>query len=280
MLKYSSIIFILLSFTYSQESDRIFFPHDFHIEDMEIECRTCHENVDQSISIKDRLLPEQDFCFSCHDGDEADDDCELCHTNADSPLSYPPLSKREGPAFPHKLHLENFGDCFVCHTNIDVDDGYEPGKVWIKKDCKSCHDYQKPKSHLASWKKVHGLALNDFKDDNCSFCHDNNFCDNCHQYQQFALNVHNSNFLSIHGLEASSGVLECSTCHNREDDCKSCHRAQNVMPLNHNFSNWVGLFLPEGGEHSTFALEAADVCQVCHESIGDPTCLRCHGESK
>jgi hypothetical protein len=280
MLKYNAIILICLSFLFSQETDQIFFPHDFHIEDMELECSDCHLDVRQSESLKDRLLPDKDVCLSCHDGDTAGDDCELCHTNPDKPLPYPKLSVRTGPSFSHKQHLVKFEDCLSCHSGQESNDGTSPGFIWKEKDCQACHDYQKPKSHIASWKNVHGLVMNDYLEDNCSFCHNNNFCDNCHQYQQFTLNIHNSDYLSIHGLEASSGVLECSTCHSREDDCTSCHKKQNVMPLNHSFPNWAGVYLPNGGEHGASAIDAADVCQVCHESSGDPTCLRCHGETK
>ena len=286
MLRFNILAITLISLVFNQERDQIFFPHNYHIEDEELTCEECHGGVELSVSVNDHgLLPLMDgVCADCHedavDEDSDDSDCELCHTHADDPLTYAAMPSRNGPAFSHVNHLATYEECQSCHSGIDSDDGSEAGYVWKNKDCQSCHEYQKPKSHLVSWKSEHGLVMNDFKADNCSFCHDNNYCDNCHQYEQFTLEIHNSDYLSIHGMEASAGVYECSTCHSREEDCSSCHRSQNVMPMNHNFPNWAGIFLPKGGEHGSFALEAADVCQVCHESSADPTCLRCHGETR
>lgn len=281
MLKCNTMLIVLLSLGFSQDRDRIYFPHDFHIEE-ELDCSDCHENVEESTTINDReLLPSMDeVCADCHenavDEDSEDSDCELCHTKADNPLTYLPFISRRGPDFSHKQHLDTYDDCLVCHGSIEGDDGSEPAFVWKENDCQSCHSYQKPKSHIAGWKNEHGFSMNNFTGDNCALCHDNNTCYNCHQYQQVALQVHNSDYLSIHGFEASAGVYECSTCHSREEDCTSCHTSQNIMPMNHNFPNWVGVFLPNGGEHGSSALDAPDVCQVCHEPSNDPSCRDCH----
>ena len=70
----SGAFLVLLLFTLASagnllvniESD-IIFSHKFHIEDMEVECTSCHIDIETSNLSSDRNLPSMDECSSCHD---------------------------------------------------------------------------------------------------------------------------------------------------------------------------------------------------------------------
>jgi len=42
------------------------------------ECSECHTAVLESISLKDRLLPDHENCSDCHEVDD-DEECATCH---------------------------------------------------------------------------------------------------------------------------------------------------------------------------------------------------------
>lgn len=129
MLRFNILAILMLSLVFTQERDQIFFPHNYHIEDEELTCEECHGGVELSVSVNDHsLLPLMDgVCSDCHedavDEDSEDSDCELCHTNADDPLTYADVSSRNWPPFSHKQHLESYTDCLSCHSGIESDDG-------------------------------------------------------------------------------------------------------------------------------------------------------------
>lgn len=276
MSRFSLPLILFLALGFSQERDRILFPHDFHLEEVELECAECHAGVEASSSLATRLLPEKETCITCHDGDSATDECAACHTNSEEPQTYSPLKRKGDPEFSHARHLQRFANCGRCHGGIETDDGSEKPFAWKDADCRACHTITKPENHTLSWISDHGPELNTGQ--NCAFCHEDTYCDRCHRQQQFLPLIHPSDYLMKHNWEAAAGVQECSTCHERERDCVSCHRLQNIMPMNHNFPNWTNLVLNDGGDHAEAALDEADICQVCHEPAADNTCRRCHKE--
>ncbi len=285
MSKFSFIFFTIVSFGLCQERDQIQFPHDYHIIDEELGCEDCHKNVEQSVAVTDHaLLPSKEDCADCHedeiDEESEDSNCALCHTHSDYPLTYPAKPERFGRDFSHTNHISQYSDCTHCHGGINTDDGSKPLFIWKDKDCKACHESSKPANHTLIWEKEHGFEMNSAVSENCALCHDDTFCDDCHKFQQFTPLTHTTNYLVVHGWEATAGSQECSTCHEPEEDCFSCHRQEKVMPMNHNFANWTGLFLDNGGDHSYAAHDAPELCQTCHRPQSDDTCLRCHGDIK
>ena len=84
MLRFKIIVVLLpLVILFGQEADRILFQHNLHIDDMELNCSDCHAGV---TSEDGKIFPEERFCLECHDGDTADNSCEYCHSNPDTPL--------------------------------------------------------------------------------------------------------------------------------------------------------------------------------------------------
>jgi len=270
----------VLSLILGQEKDFIIFPHQLHLDDLELECDLCHEDVAESISLTTRLLPEKDICSDCHDDDTATDECSACHKNEEDPQPYRERPFRPGPIFSHSFHLEKRPNCTDCHEYIYTDEGDSPSKVWMEGNCQDCHQSIRPEHHTLNWVSIHGTQVNQTTLQNCNLCHRSTSCDACHQLQQFEPKVHPVAYLLSHGFDARMGVLDCSSCHDVLYDCQNCHRQNSVMPMDHNLLNWVGseFMLENGGMHSSAALDAPEICQACHNPASENTCLRCHGE--
>jgi hypothetical protein len=273
---FSLILFLAVGL--SQQSDWIMFPHELHVNDEEIECNECHENVNSSLSIDIRLLPTMDGCESCHEdvSEDEDGDCSLCHANADELDTYPALKQRSGPDFAHQSHLSRTGDCLVCHANLLDDEKEDTPNTWVFSDCKSCHEKSIPENHSLEWVQSHGLNSTVIGQDNCNLCHQEDMCESCHSLTSIEPTVHPGNYYITHGLEAKMNLVECASCHEGIQTCKSCHDQTKVMPMNHNLPSWVGQYITGGGTHAQDAINDPGLCQVCHQISADPTCSRCH----
>ncbi|MFQ6675661.1 MAG: cytochrome c3 family protein [Fidelibacterota bacterium] len=276
----STGIVILVFFLTAQERDHIVFPHEPHVEEMELECLQCHEGVEESVSLDVRLLPDEESCLECHDGDVATDECSACHANAENPMTYREHPMRTGPPFSHAFHLTQRPDCALCHAHILEDDGLALPTVWEERDCRACHSHVRPDDHGMDWTSIHGSQVSPVTEETCMLCHTQASCDDCHQLQQFETKIHPVSYLLNHGFDARSGVADCSVCHDIRTYCRDCHRQESLMPIDHNLPDWARLpgVRADGGMHAEAALDAPEVCLVCHEPQSS-TCLRCHGES-
>lgn len=273
------VLVLILSPTQGgEEPDYIVFPHQLHVEEMELDCDQCHEGISSSLSLTTRLLPDKDTCLDCHDGDTATDECFACHNNTDDPGTYGGLYKRAGPTFSHLLHLAKESDCLDCHAHISYDDGLAPPSLWRGDDCRACHEKTPPDNHTLDWSRIHGLTVNSITEQNCVLCHSQVTCDNCHQLQQFEPKVHSVSYILSHGFDARAAVTDCSTCHHIGDDCRQCHRQNHIWPMDHNLANWVQLpsLGERGGLHSEEAMSEPEVCIACHEPAAE-ACTGCHG---
>ena len=267
-----AILIIPLMLVVAQAQNNILFPHQLHIDDVELSCEECHNGVAETDGKTWDILPKMDFCGECHD---IEDDCSYCHADGSNPQSYNKYWKSSGLDFSHKLHLNKYDDCYKCHDYIAEDDGTDDSYLWNMTDCQACHMdlEEEPSSHDLAWKQLHGSEINSSTSGNCALCHTNNSCEECHQLQEFEPNVHPSDYILSHSFDAKIGVMECSTCHEIVEDCYSCHVTNQIMPMNHNFHNWVSA---EGGIHIDFAESEAELCATCHIPSEDGTCLKCH----
>lgn len=298
-MQYRFFILIVLFMFYSAMllaqpagRDAIIFSHQKHFEELELDCDLCHESVFSSNVVSDRNLPEKDICMDCHDGDTALDECSLCHTNEDDPL---PAISKVIPAlkFSHRLHLEKKAQCINCHKDIESstpDVRPRPIVMELCMDCHStpqariecytCHETMKgklPLSHSVVWGKTHGLEAILGETNNCSMCHQQSQCEDCHTRQQFEKRVHTLDFDFTHGFDFLAFSSDCSSCHEMPQFCSSCHSSQSVMPLSHNGIFWASTKLENGGNHGSEALDNPEYCIVCHEEPAtDSTCQRCH----
>lgn len=271
-----TIILFPLIILFGQSQDRILFQHSLHVDDLELTCEECHTGIREADGPSWNIFPEMDLCLQCHDGATADDACEYCHSDPDDQVPFSESWKVSGLGFSHAIHLTESVDCSKCHNYIDDDDEIGFPNVWNESDCQACHtDLDTgPKSHNLAWNQLHGSEVNSSTDNNCALCHTNNSCEECHRLQQFTPETHPVDYLFAHGFDAKAGVMECSTCHEIIEDCYSCHIENNVMPMNHNFHNWVNL--EDGGLHGDFAESEAELCATCHLPSRDSSCLKCH----
>ena len=267
------IPFILLI---GQDKDRILFPHQLHIEDVELSCEECHTGVAEADGPTWDIFPKMDYCADCHEDDTDDGDCSFCHTDSENPQSFNNYWKSSGLGFSHKKHLIESEDCLKCHSYIGEDREIGLPNVWNKTDCQTCHSKidDGPSSHDLLWIEIHGSELNSSTIGDCSLCHTNNSCEECHRLQQFEPTAHTNDYALLHSFEAKAGVTECTTCHEIVEDCYSCHVSNQVMPMNHNFHDWVSL--NDGGLHGEFAEGDAELCATCHLPSKDSSCLKCH----
>lgn len=271
-----AILIIPLALIFGQDKDSILFQHAFHVEDMELACTECHAGVAEADGQTWSIFPAMDVCLQCHDDDTANGSCEYCHTNPEDPLPISENWAKSYLGFSHKQHLAKLNNCSKCHDYIFDDDEIGTKKMWEMSDCQDCHINleEGPSSHDLAWQQLHGSEINSSTSGNCALCHTNNSCEECHQLQQFTPNVHPTDYILAHSFDAKAGVTECSTCHNIIEDCYTCHVTNQIMPMNHNFHNWVST--THGGLHGEYAESEAELCATCHIPTEDATCLKCH----
>jgi hypothetical protein len=162
------------------------------------------------------------------------------------------------------------------------------------KDCNDCH-------------KSEGVALNHDSDflrghrvlasksgNNCSQCHDQKWCLDCHQGggtgddltqsnfgRDYKPKSHRSDFVNIHPIKAKDNPQNCYRCHDAKAFCNACHNRFPTGSLrirSHALlaNGTPGIFA--AGEHASEARRNLQSCQVCHPE-GD-VCIQCHSTGK
>ncbi|MFQ6617431.1 MAG: cytochrome c3 family protein [Fidelibacterota bacterium] len=272
------------------QSDEIglIFSHKKHL-DMDYECETCHVDVAESDSGRDNNLPDMDLCLTCHDGETAPDDCEVCHSDPENPAVVPRIDTYSSK-FTHRKHIEKGYDCATCHPGVESVDLATleniprmsscldcHSVVDSPSDCYTCHESRKeilPGNHTLSWINFHQdeAAANE---SSCSLCHQEQFCQQCHQGDNVFPRTHPLNYRYTHSIIARGRELECRSCHEEVDFCSSCHRDNFVLPSGHSSLNWVNP--SDGGKHGISAREDMEYCESCHSLEGEePGCKKCH----
>lgn len=216
------------------EPDRIIFSHPLHTNDVGAECLDCHEGIAEKKAGGSPVLPSMDVCATCHD-EAIEDDCTLCHTNVDEATAV--STELNYKRFSHASHLKEKDGCAHCH----IPAGTQPGDVRMPEMnsclachnnarasgvCLDCHDQARdirPKSHGIGWlqRERHGVQSRFGKDD-CSACHQQSFCNDCHQGNS-SQRIHDPNFRFTHGLQARKRDKNCTVCHEVDRFCSECH---------------------------------------------------------
>jgi hypothetical protein len=104
------------------------FPHQFHFEDLELECRTCHHETNASTL----RMPHEDYF------DDFWIDCRICH-------------RSDGPA------VSQPQSCSNCHHDspTDIADETLSAKVVVHKNCWECHELEKGEKASQGCKVCH-----------------------------------------------------------------------------------------------------------------------------
>jgi len=286
---------LLNSPTYAQDRDQLKFSHQLHITEQEIECSTCHEAAMESTSGADNLFPTMETCASCHDVED-EQNCSTCHTNPEEPEAPVRISDYSNK-FSHQKHLSADLDCLSCHQKVVAKQEvgqyqlpdmvtcmncHQQQKQKISSDCQTCHKPSErllPASHTTNFIHNHSdlARLNAVEmsgNKQCSTCHQQSFCQTCHEGDNIERITHPLNYQFTHALEAQGKEKQCSTCHVERSFCLDCHRDFQVIPHNH-VPGWVNPI--DGGRHRLEAANDLDACMSCHEQDAQQNCQRCHG---
>lgn len=182
-----------------------------------------------------------------------------------------PLALAAGPAgaqeFTHEGHAKaDMVDCALCH---------KPGArsvVPAKTACLECHSesevakhtYGKLKSHGPFWVGEHERWAQ-ASNANCSSCHEQKFCLDCHQGDPklHRPQGHLADFIEIHPIRAWGNDDSCRKCH-ETSFCADCHnrfKGEDLKVKSHR-RGWSDLTTRSGGpRHEQFTLES---CRQCH----------------
>lgn len=255
------------------------FNHELHVLDMEIDCAACHEGVEESRKGSDDLFTfSHDACYDCH-FDAIDEDCGMCHNDLDEFTMFERVTGLM-PDFSHKMHLSGHAECADCHKGIETMNSADEQTLAEFSSCLACHEEAKPHpvSHRINWERNHGLAAAVDGDSECSACHSENYCMNCHEGDNLAFQVHPQNFIMLHKNEFMTGAIEnCESCH-ETTECVDCHRINKIRPLNHSSSSWLTYDAAmNGGTHAALGISRIEYCAVCHEAPAEEIlCSNCH----
>lgn len=274
----------LADLTWQRVESTVIFSHSLHVTENDLDCLTCHEEVEASKITSDRLLPTMDVCADCHDVED-EQECSLCHRDMER-LEESPHPDRP-VLFSHADHLESGIDCSRCHAGIlgtvESETAALPSMatclvchdgLTAEDNCKSCHgdEVTLVDIHPNDWRHTHGDVTAQ-GDRSCAGCHrDRSTCLDCHRGDNLTGWTHDLNYAFTHALDAGSKQASCAKCHDTRLFCNDCHESLNRIPLNHSQLSWIS-------DHGREARNDAERCQSCHDS-SDPTCARsgCHGD--
>jgi predicted CXXCH cytochrome family protein len=298
-----------------EPADRILFSHRLHIRVGEI-CSDCHPNAETATEARTVVLPDKPFCFDCHETPDEQDNCAMCHANAERPSATLTWSTQE-LSFNHAAHMAlDDVDCATCHPDAEQSRTTLDRLVPPMATCTSCHQPEMDRLacstchtdlgslnmppaeqavHKPGFFPLHGAwargqaAL-------CRECHEETFCSDCHANttpvrpsmvfpdlveRTF---VHRGDFVGRHALEARANPASCASCHG-QTFCNDCH-SQALAPAA--FPGFPGRldrrsphpvdYVNRGGEgfHGTDARMNPMHCATCHDQGAASNCVDCH----
>jgi hypothetical protein len=224
------------------------FPHRAHVT-KGINCTRCHDGIDKPGP--GLHMPEDATCTSCHARPHDTRSCEGCHVSKTAVGEL--VEARDHLKFDHGKHgVATKGNCMRCH------DGVATGAARVRPPmatCFRCHD----------------------KDRNarkCDACHKNLAEEGSLPASHLA---HDGDWMREHGARAASSGDLCSTCHERESFCASCHGATvPVLPAATRYADPLRQSIHRAGFAARHSLEARSdpgACTTCH---APDRCASCH----
>ncbi len=237
----------------------IVFSHALHTTQHDFKCETCHAGVDTVTFAGSRNMPAMTTCVNCHGQQKVSTNCETCHTNftslvpedhltADFQKDHKKLTRLGMlQTTCRTCHKENF--CQDCHTGTELQ-GFTSTKDLMADPSPRTSTKDSPRQ--LRLQQVHGL-----------------------------------NYRFRHGIDAKSKALDCSSCHEQQTFCVTCHEAggnitqQKFKPLSHNIAGFTTIGKGSGGgRHAELARRDIESCMACHDVQGsDPTCTLCHTDN-
>ena len=236
----------------------LIFSHQRHLGMANVECKTCHTDVDSSAEVSTMHLPAMVTCNACHNDRQATNQCEGCHTNLAQLLP--------------KDHLRSDFRRFHGETTrvgaMDVSCENCHGQTF----CQECHQTTGLKAFGGRDLVTDPRPRTSPKDS---------------PKETVLQRVHDLNYRYTHGVDAQSRQSECASCHNQQEFCSQCHQnggnitQSHFKPASHMVPGFVTLGVGSGGGlHAEEARRDMENCASCHDAEGqDPICLTCHAEN-
>jgi len=129
--------------------------------------------------------------------------------------------------------------------------------------------------HPAGFIPTHGVVAASGELE-CSGCHAQRFCSDCHAGENVTRRYHPANFLAAHAPQAYGREVDCTTCHSTETFCRACHRQAGLAAKTNArstvFHNAQPLWLLQ---HGRAAREDLNSCTTCHQQT---YCMQCHSD--
>ncbi len=245
------------------------FNHHLHAS-RGIACETCHAQVAKQALATEADLPRMAVCLDCHTGGKQQPTarCGACH-----------LTLPDGRL---KVNLAIGGALATAQSGTLVPSG-------------SLRGFD---AHTPDFRTNHKAAGRDMS--YCLNCHRQSECLDCHNGVVRPLDIHPSDYVTLHAADARRNTPDCSSCHRNQTFCIGCHQRTGVasdpsggLPghaVRNPFGTGTGLksFHPPGwardaaGEviatprpssHSFQAKRNIRSCVSCHR---EETCLECH----
>jgi c(7)-type cytochrome triheme protein len=244
------------------------FNHKLHAA-RGIACALCHASADmQQAPVTRADLPMMATCLGCHDGKQATGRCSACH-----------LTEPDGRL---RTKLVSVATMAAGGTGPLVPSGSLRGID----------------AHGPTFRRDHAMAGRD--EGYCLTCHRRSECIDCHGGVVKPPDIHPSDDVSLHAIDARRNTPDCSACHRTQSFCVGCHQRTGVAPdpeggvpgrrANNPFGGGTGLktFHPPGwardaagavistpraNSHSLAAKRNIRTCVSCHR---EESCLDCH----
>lgn len=304
---------------YPPQQIPLHFDHALHLE-QDMKCTDCHD-VENSRHVGDRSLPPESTCSSCHDTDK---DCQMCHQGFDPTAMVKPRPVVVPTAhlkFDHQVHLERNVPCATCHGSFEKVGLATRAQLPKMETCLECHREGGDASgacsvchlteaggglqrllpggarlipeagnpfgvhHGPGYQWSHGDDARNARQV-CASCHGMDECLACHDGAIKSLRVHPNDWLSLHAVVSKHRPMECSSCHNQQDLCVTCHERVGIGPqadpalrarnLAVHPPGWVGS-PGEKNLHGVWASRNIESCVSCHREEG---CIQCHATKR
>jgi hypothetical protein len=233
-----------------------------HPKHRALSCVRCHRSSRRSRTARERLIPPDSTCESCHeariDRDRASaENCGFCHRGYDPAVSKAvPLSNLRTPRvhFSHAQHAQHGVECKVCHRSTDPDDEEQQNRLPDMRFCAECHNTEQgsgcSKCHLTDpggrlrtrfaegrlkppdwllgmrhdrqWVVRHRWVGADHGEV-CAACHKERDCMKCHDGRRRPSTIHPNDWLTLHAQKSRRRTPRCTSCHTTQTFCAECH---------------------------------------------------------
>src|SRR4026207_669731 len=142
-----------------QPQQPVYFPHSVHADQLGIDCRYCHNDVERSWYSN---VPTSSTCMNCHNQVLKDDPrLALVRESASTGKAIPWVQIHKLPDFAyfnHSVHVNRGISCVHCHGQINKMDEVQQAKTLSMLFCLDCH--RAPAQNLRPKDKVTDLDWN------------------------------------------------------------------------------------------------------------------------